>query len=132
MATTDPNSAVGQSQTGYTALSSYYQAVYQFLLGNTTTCPEFSDYTDKLDYSELHRVALTSQIGSANYPGGAAVENVHHLAAASREYTIRQKRKSDYYLDGQTDAGNESNYYSTMKTYYGNMLQGVYAPGSTS
>jgi hypothetical protein len=132
MATTDPNSAIGQSNTGYNTFSQFYSDLEAFLLGNSTTCPEFSDYVSNLDYSELHRVALTSQIGSANYPGGAAVENVHHMAAANREYGIRQKSKADYYADGQTDSGNESDYYSAMMTYYGNMLQGVYAAGSTS
>jgi hypothetical protein len=132
MATTDPNSAIGQSNTGYNTFSQFYSDLEAFLLGNSTTCPEFSDYVNNLDYSELHRVALTSQIGSANYPGGAAVENVHHMAAANREYGIRQKSKADYYADGQTDSGNESDYYSAMMTYYGNMLQGVYAAGSTS
>jgi hypothetical protein len=132
MATTDPNSAIGQSNAGFGAFTQFYAALEAFLLGNSTTCPEFSDYLASLDYSELHRVALTSQIGSANYPGGAAVENVHHMAAATREYGIRQKSKADYYADGQTDSGNESGYYSAMTTYYGNMLQGVYAPGSTS
>jgi hypothetical protein len=132
MAAPDPNSAVGQSQTGFNAFSQFYAALEAFLLGNSTTCPEFSDYTSQVNYTELHRIALTSQIGSANYPGGAAVENVHHMAAVTREYSIRQKSKADYYADGQTDSGNESSYYSAMSSYYTNMLQGIYAPGSTS
>ena len=132
MSTVDPNSAIGQSQTGYNTFAQFFSDLEAYLLGSSTTCPEFSDYVSNLDYSELHRVALTGQIGSASYPGAAAVENVHHMTAINREYGIRQKSKADYYDDGQTDSGNESDFYATMKSYYVNMLQGNYQPGATS
>jgi hypothetical protein len=45
---------------------------------------------------------------------------------------MRTKTKANYYTDGQSDSLNESNYYTAMTSYYGNMLQGVYTPGATS
>lgn len=131
MATTDPNSAVGQSNTAYNSFASYFSAMNQYLQ-NGGTCPDFSDSIGSLDYSVLHTSAVADQSNNANYPAAAAVENVHHMAAVLREYGMRTKSKANYYNDGQSDSLNESNYYATMKTYYSNMLQGVYTDGATS
>jgi hypothetical protein len=131
MVNPDPNSAIGQSQSSYDAFSQYFSNLYQYLTSGGT-CPEFSDSVGGLDYSELHRIAAQGATMSPNYPNAASVENVHHIAAVMREYGIRTKSKNQYYSDGQSDTQNESTFYSSMKTFYSGMLQGIYTPGTTS
>jgi hypothetical protein len=128
---TDSGSAVGQSNTAYTAFSTFFSQVNAYLAGGST-CPDFSDLAGTLDYSVLHTSAVSDQSNNANYPAAAAVENTHHIAAVLREFGMRTKTKANYYTDGQSDSLNESNYYTAMTSYYGNMLQGVYTPGATS
>lgn len=131
MANTDPHSAVGQVQAANNTFSEFFAAVAAYL-SDGGVCPEFSDSVASLDYSELLRTAKMGQTGSANYPGAAAVENVHQIAAVVREYGLRSKGKAQYYDDGQSDAANESDFYDSMSSFYSSMLQGVYAEGATS
>lgn len=131
MANIDPNSAIGQAQDANNAFAEFFAGVYQFL-ANGGSCPEFSDFLERMDYSELLRIAVSGQTGSPSYPGAAAVENVHQIVAVLREYGLRTKGKNQYYEDGQSDVLNESNFYATMKIHWVSMLNGVYVAGATS
>jgi hypothetical protein len=131
MANVDANSAVGQVQKANKIFADFFAAIGA-ALPDGGAFPEFSESLANLDYSELLRTARMGQTGSANYPGAAAVENVHHIAAVMREYGLRSKGKSQYYDDGEADCENETEFYTAMSTFYTNMLQGVYTEGATS
>lgn len=124
---TDPNSAVGQVQGINDALARYFSDMTKYLDAGGS-CPDLRDYLTGTDFSELHRLTTQSQEGSANYPNGAAIENVHHINAVTREFGLRTKSKSEYYGDGSSEASNESNYYATMKTVYASMVSGNTTP----
>lgn len=130
MATTDPNSAVGQVQGINDALAKYFSDMTKYL-SQGGTCPDIRDYLAGTDFSELHRLASQAQEGSSNYPNGTAIENIHHISAVTREFGLRTKSKSDYYGDGAVDATTESNYYATMKTVYASMIMGNVTPGGS-
>lgn len=131
MANTDPHAALGQAQSANGAFAQFFAGVSQALTSGSAT-PEFSDFTGQLDYSELLRLSKTDELNSASYPGAAAVENIHQMAAVLREYGLRTKGKNQYYQDGISDAQNESDFYNNQKTHYAGMLQGLYTEGSTS
>lgn len=134
MATIDPNSATGQSQNANTLLASYFNDLYKYLADTTgsVTAPDFSSVSDGFDYSELLRMATVRAGDAASYESGAAVENVNTMVAITREFTMRQKTKVDYYADGGIDAMNESNFYAAMKSFWVGMLNGNYKEGTTS
>lgn len=126
----DANSAVGQAQTIYGSLAKYFSDMTNYHTSGGV-CPNFNDYIGTIDYSELHRVTSMAQSGSSNYPNGAAIESIHHITSVLREYAMRTKRKTDYYGDGQGEATDESNYYSTLKTSTVSTLSGIVTPGGT-
>jgi len=126
----DANSAVGQAQTIYNQLAQYFADMTTYHL-NGGACPDFSTYITSIDYSEIYRVTDQAQGGSASYPNGSAIESIHHIMAVLREYTLRTKTKAAYYLDGQGDATNESDYYSTLKTATVSTMSGVVTPGGS-
>lgn len=126
----DANSAVGQAQNIYDSLAKYFSDMTNYHLSGGA-CPDFKTYITTIDYSELHRVADQAQSGSANYPNGAAIESIHHITSVLREYALRTKSKADYYGDGQGEATDEANYYSTLKTSTVSTLSGIVTPGGT-
>jgi hypothetical protein len=126
----DPNSAVGQTQNIYNALAQYFSDMTNYQL-NGGACPDFNTYITSISYTEIHRTTSMAQSGSSNYPNGAAIESIHHIASVLREFAIRTKSKADYYSDSITDMTNESNYYSTLKTYMVSTLSGSVTPGGS-
>ena len=112
-------------------MARFFSELAEYLNGSGS-CPELADYLPQIDYTELHRFALSGQTGNASYPGAAAVEVVHHLVAVQREFGLRTKGKIQYYDDGQSETGNEAAYYDAMKLFYVNMLRGNYVPGATA
>lgn len=107
MANIDPNSAIGQTQDANNAFAEYFSGVYQ-ALSTGGAPPEFSDFMAKLDFSELHRLSIVGQAGNGNYPGAAAVENIHQMAAVQREYGLLAKGKVQYYEDARQESRTES------------------------
>jgi hypothetical protein len=112
-------------------MAAFYNDLYKYLKDDTGNVepPDFSDVIDVLDYSELHRMTYIRATDSASYENGAAIENVHQMAALIREYDISSKRKSDYYTDASAEANRESDYYANMKTFWVSMLGGIYVEG---
>lgn len=120
----DPNSAVGQTQTIYSSLASYFSDMTKYL-SNGGSCPDFNTYVTGIDYSELHRLTALAQEGSSNYPNGSAIETIHHATGILREFGLRTKSKADYYADAAGEATDESNYYSTTKVSHVNSISGI-------
>lgn len=127
----DPNSAIGQSETANNALAGYFAALSTAMEDDTGAqpIPSTDDLVAEFDYSELLRMATTRASDSASYENGAAVENIHMMAAIDREYSLRTKSKLDYYTDAAAEFLDESNFYATMKVYWVNMLNGIYKEG---
>ncbi len=130
----DPNSVAGQAETANNKLAEYFSELNKFAADTAGLLvpPDFNDYLEFLDYSELHRMTTTRIADTASYENGAAIENIHMMVAILREFNLRQKGKIDYYTDSETDYMQESNYYSTMKVFWVNMLSGLYEEGKTS
>jgi hypothetical protein len=127
----DSNSALGQAETANDKLAEFYNDLYKYLKDDTGSVepPDFSNVIDVLDYSELHRMTYIRADDSASYENGAAIENVHQMAALIREFDISSKRKSDYYTDASAEANRESDYYANMKVFWVSMLGGIYVEG---
>lgn len=130
----DSNSSLGQAENSNQALAEFFNALSKHLADpeGAALPPEFRDILDKLDYSELHRTTFVRANDAASYENGAAIENVHQMAALLREYGMASKRKSDYYREGASEADRESIYYSNMKVFWVSMLNGNYKEGATS
>ena len=130
----DPGSVVGQVEAANDKLAEYFSNMAKFttdFLG-TDFAPDFEDYVDVLDYSELNRMVRTRFSDSASFENGAAIENISMMVAITREYNLRSKNKMDYYADASSEYSSESNYYSTMKIFWMNMIRGNYVEGKTS
>ena len=129
----DPNSFVGQAQSANNSLAQYFNSLYLGLIDTTGSViiPDFSTVPDGFDYSELLRVTTQSVDDPANYPNGAAIENVHNMMAIIREFDMRQKNKVDYYTDGSNNALSDSNYYTTISMFWTGVLQGIYKEGTS-
>lgn len=122
----DPGSALGQAENANSQLADYFNKLNKFLSGSGAP-PDFEDYVGTLDYSELHRMTSLRATDASSYENGAAIENIHLMAAVIREYGMRRKNKLDYYSNAETDAMNESNFYAASKTYWVSMLNGNYS-----
>lgn len=131
---TIPNSAIGQAENANELLAAYFSALTKFAAdtNGVTLPPNFATTISGLDYSELHRMSTTRSSDAASFENGAAIENIHMMAAIIRENNLRIKGKVAYYSDASSDYLNESNYYSTMKSFWVNMLNGLYIEGKTS
>jgi hypothetical protein len=130
----DPNSAVGQAENANELLAGYFADMNKFVsdITGTEIPPDVSEIVSKLDFSELHRMATTRASDSSSFENGAAIENIHMMAAITREFNLRSKSKIDYYADGSSDYMNESNFYSTMKSFWTSMIIGLHEEGKTS
>jgi hypothetical protein len=124
----DPNSAIGQAETANSLLAEYFNNMNKFLLDSTGAVlpPDVETFINSLDYSELHRLTSIRATDASSYENGAAIENIHQMVAVIREYSLRRKSKNDYYVDGASEALTESNFYSTSKVFWVNMLNGIY------
>lgn len=131
--TIDVNSATGQTETAYDGFADYFNQMNKYLQNTDGSIlpPDFSDIASTLDYSELHRVAMTRAGDNASYENGAALENINHIAAIIREFDIRRKGKVGYYSDAVSESRNESDYYVTSKVLWSNMLNGNFSQGET-
>ena len=130
----DSNSPLGQAENSNQSLAGFFNALSKHLADPTGTMPppEFRDIVESLDYSELHRMTFVRSGDAASHENGAAIENVHQMAALTREYGMASKTKSDYYTDGAAEADRESVFYSNMKVFWVSMLSGNYKEGTTS
>lgn len=130
----DPDSALGQAESANDSLAGYFSGMNKFASDTTGASipPDFQSVNDNLDYSELHRMSTTRAADSASFQNGAAIENIHMMAAIQREFNLRSKGKVDYYSDAASDYLDDSNFYATMKTFWVSMLGGVYEEGKTS
>lgn len=129
----DSNSAFGQSEVGNDKLAEYFNSLYKYLKDTTGTVlpPEFQEVVDIMDYSELHRMTYVRSEDSSSYENGAAIENIHQMAAFVREFGMAVKKKTDYYTDAAAEANRESDYYANMKVFWLSMLSGIYVEGAT-
>lgn len=125
----DPNSSIGQSNTIHAALSKFYSDIAAAITSGGEF-PKISDIASELDYSELHRLAVEMQSQAISFGEGAAVETTHLALAVLREYGMRVKSKSEYYIDGVVDSKTESDYYTSSGVIKSNMLQGNTSNGS--
>src|SRR4051812_16101235 len=116
----DANGVLGQTETANNELASYFNDLSKYLVDATGTVPppEFQNVIDKLDYSEIHRMTFVRTNDAASYENGAAIENVHQMVSLIREFDMVNKRKTDYYRDGGSEANKESDYYSNMKVFW--------------
>jgi hypothetical protein len=130
----DPGSVSGQVDSVTNKLAEYFSNMRKFVADSTGVelPPDFDEYVNELDYSELYRMTNTRYSDSASFENGAAIEVIHMLAAIVREYTLRTKGKIDYYSDAESEYLTESNYYSTMRVFWMNMINGNYIEGKTS
>ena len=126
---TDPKSILGQSDAVYAALSTFFKDT-QVALETNAALPEFSTLLSGLSYTELQRLATQASSSSASYATGSAVETIHLAVATLREYGMRVKNKSEYYLDGSIDHANEADYYNRLKYSRSSMLKGFPTNGS--
>lgn len=130
----DPHSVLGQAQNANSLLAAYFSAMNKFAADVTgsTPLPDVTDVTNGLDYSELLRMAMSRTADSASYENGAAIENISHIVAIEREYSMRIKGKVNFYSDAATDFMSDSNFYSTRMVYWVNMLSGIYSETATN
>jgi hypothetical protein len=91
--------------------------------------PDFSDYIEDFDYSELLRMSTTRASDSSSFENGAAIENIHMMVGISREYSLRRKGKSSYYADASSEASRESDYYATSKVFWVKTLNNNFIDG---
>jgi hypothetical protein len=127
----DPSLAPGQIQTGYTAISNFYNAMAAAVAAGSAP-PSFASVASTLAFDQLVSLAQGNAHSNASAPGAAAVETAHGMAAAQREWGLRTLGKSAIYTNGQIDANNEGDFYSAMMTLYTNMIQGIFSPGATA
>lgn len=127
----DANSAIGQAEVSNNKLSEYFNEIYRFLndTSGLLAMPDFKDYVESLDYSELHRMSSIRVKDASSYENGATLENIHNMVSILREFNLRSKGKIEYYGDGASDAQKESDYYATQKVRWVNMLSGNYTEG---
>lgn len=130
----DKNSALGQAEGSNDKMAEFFNDLYKYLSDTTggVLPPDFQTVVDVLDYSELHRMTYVRAEDSASYENGAAIENTHQVVALLREFSMANKRKTDYYADASAEANRESEYFSTLKVYWTSMLSGIYVEGGTS
>lgn len=130
----DKNSALGQAEGSNDKMAEFFNDLYKYLsdTGGVIPPPDFKTVADELDYSELHRMTYVRAEDSASYENGAAIENTHQIVALLREFSMANKRKTDYYTDAGAEANRESEYFSTLKVYWTSMLSGIYVEGGTS
>ena len=126
---TDPNSVLGQSDAIYTALSTFFEDT-RVALSAGAAFPELPAIVSSLNYTELQRLASMASDGSASYLVGSAVETIHMATAVIREYGMRSKNKSEYYLDGLSDHTDEAEYYNKLKYSRSSLLKGFNTTGS--
>lgn len=120
----DPNAALGQSNSAYTACSGYFSSA-STAAQSGGNFPEISDLLSSLDYSELHKVAALGQSASANSSYGAVIDTVHHIVGVQREAALIAKAKSAYYTDAQSESQQESDYYASQKSGMAGMMNGI-------
>lgn len=125
----DPNSMVGQSQTIYDTLSTFFRSTSDTIVSGGTF-PVISDVATGLQFTELLRLATQASSSTPSFRTGSAVETIHLASAILREYGLRVKSKSEYYSDGVSDHKNESDYYNSQKFSQNNMLSGHGINGS--
>lgn len=130
----DPGSVSGQIDASATALAEYFSKLRKFVADSTGAQlpPDFEEYLDRLNFDELYRMTNTRFSDSASFENGAAIEVIHTMASIIREYSMRDKGKIAYYSDAEGDYLNESNFYSTMRVFWINMINGNYVEGKTS
>lgn len=129
-----PNSALWQSENANEILAAYFAAMNQFAssIDGSSVPPDFEAVITQFDFSELHRMTMVRASDAASFENGAAIENIHLMAAVKREYGLRTKGKVEYYADATSDYLNDSNFYSSMKSFWVNMMRGLYEEGKTS
>jgi hypothetical protein len=130
----DINSAVGQAENVNSQLAKYFSDLNKYLVDTTGTVkpPDMGVAISSLDYSELLRMTTTRASDLSSYENGAAIENVHLIVAVKREYDLGNKSKINYYSDASTESRLESDMYTTLKTFWVNMMNGIYVDGETS
>ncbi len=131
---TDQNSVAGQVDNLNSKLADYFSKMQKYVAdpNGGQPLPDFATFVESFDFSELHRMTISRASDAASYENGAAIENTHHMIAVAREFNLRTKTKASYYSDAQADFTTESDYYATMKVFWGNMLRGVYEEGKIS
>lgn len=130
----DPGSAAGQVNEANSKLSEYFSNLRKFVMDDTgeTVPPDFKDYVESLDYSELLNMVSARYSDSASFENGAAIENISTMVSILREYGLRNKGKIEYYSDASADYLSESNFYATMNVFWVNMINKNYIEGTTS
>lgn len=130
----DPNGVLGQAEAANEGLASFFNDLSKYLADTTGLIlpPKFQTVVDGLDYSELHRMTYARTNDAASYENGAAIENVHQMVSLIREFDMASKRKTDYYVDGASEANRESDFYANMKVFWVSMLRSNYVEGATS
>lgn len=118
---TDPDSLVGQNDAIHDALSGFYKDM-STALENNTSFPSINSILGGLTFTQLQTLAYNTIYSKGNFMSGSAVETIHMVGALLREYNMRAKNKSEYYLEGQADHANESDYYDKLKYSRKSML----------
>lgn len=108
----------------YSSLSSFFGQKASAVNG-TGSFPTFGSIITGLDSSELNRYANDCAGDAASFSAGASVDAVQLSAAASREYVMRIRGKSDYYASSYSESTSEAGYYDSMKYSSSGTLTGV-------
>lgn len=114
-----------QTTAAFGKMSSYYSDLSDYIGGQSSTYPTASDYFSDLDYSELFSIASQTQRGAPTYANGALIETISHISAIQRELGMGSLSKFEHYLNGQSEGGDESDYYQMLSSQYGYMVSGL-------
>lgn len=106
-------------------LSDYFSKLSLNLVNTANALPSFEDYSDLLVYDALYADAVFGTTRAASFTVGALADTVHQVIAVNREFAMRAKGKAFYFVDAQTDSGNDASAYDDMYGRYLNYMRGT-------
>lgn len=119
-----PGSSFDQLKIITQAITGYFNDVAAYINGDSATLPMFEDVVPSFVYDEILRDALRGEKLSANFTTGALVDTVQMVIGINREFNLRAKTKTEFYLDSFDEYITDANYYAHLYPTYYNMFRG--------
>jgi hypothetical protein len=112
------NTSFTQLQTYSTVLTDYYKSLTMFSTGGSYVPPAFEDSVGSIDYSQIVGDSNIGVFHSSSYVTGSLMDTANQMASVQREFGMRTKGKSAYYLDAATDyTRDQSSYQGQLGDY---------------
>lgn len=116
--------AIKELTDSYAAVVEYYTAVLSYLNTPSSIPPLMSSYIGKVQYTELLTKALSGTGTQSNFANASTVDSVHRYAGIVRDFSLRNKTRTDYYNDAKNSAYSDMEYLKLIKDRNVALLEG--------